>query len=231
MASFAIASRTLIRRVACSGIACMATMAFAGEPFPPSGLYRVDIVGTTGASAGGMRVESTTQTQGATGDTTVTQQATGQAPVPVGSYKGNAPVTACLKPTTDPAAAYAMQKAGGCKPDRPKTAGDTMTFDLQCPTLTQQIQSRRIDERTWELRTITRHHAMTLANAPAATVAAMGPVIAKMEERLRAGPPAAEAAAIRQQLDMLRGGAGAPSPGSPGSTIVQKYTKVADTCS
>jgi hypothetical protein len=231
MRRFAATPEALVPLVALA-VSCAAAAAGAAEPFPSPGLYRVDIVGTDGVNAAGMTVESTTRVQGSNGNTTLTQRATGQAPVTAGVHAGNGPVTTCFKPASDPAAAYAMNQASGChgNTDRPKTDGNSMTFDLQCPTLTQQIQSRRIDERSWELRVTTQSRGATLATAPMATVAAMGPAIAKMEERLRTGPQDAEAAAIRKQLDALRSGGGAPAAGSI-HTVVHRYTKLADTCS
>jgi Protein of unknown function (DUF3617) len=217
------------------GCASLAAAAVAGEPFPLPGLYQVEMANNHVARAGEITVESATRVQGSTGNSEMTQRGTGRAPMTVGPFQGKGQMTTCFKPTNDPAAAYAAVKASGCKSNRTKVDGDTMTFDMTCPTTTQQVHSRRIDERTWELRIDTQSLASNAANAtPAPDAVATNPVsaqlVAKMEEQIRKNPNSADAAVIRQQISALRSGAGSWTPGVSNSSILI-YTKTADTCS
>jgi hypothetical protein len=219
------------------GCALMPALVFAGQPFPLPGLYRVDTVSTQSATAGGVTAAQTTAVQGASGDTAATQRVTGHAPVAAGTYAGKAAVTVCVKPSSDAsmaAATMASAMPGGCKPasPQPKIEGDTASFVLQCPTLDQDLQSRRIDNRTWEWRITTRFKNTGAATMPPATAAAMAPVIAQMEDKLRKTPPGPEAEGLRQSLNALRGQNNASAmPSGSANTSVQRYTKLADTCS
>ena len=204
----------------------------AGQPFPTPGLYRVDMVGTQSASAGSMTASQRTTVQGATGNTAATQQVTGLPAVAAGKQAGKAPITVCVKPSSDPAAAVAAQAASGCKltPPQPQVEGDTARIKLQCPSLEQDLQSSRLDDTTWEWRITTRLKTQGVGNQPSATAAAMAPAITQMEARLRQQPQGAEADAMRKALAAMHGNGGAAAPGQQ-STVVQRHTRIADSCS
>jgi hypothetical protein len=109
-----------------------------------------------------------------------------------------------------------------------------MTFDMRCPTTTQQVRSRRTDQRAWELRIHTQNLTPSTASAmPEAASAAGNPVfaqmVAKMEEQIRKNPDSADASALRQQIKALCSGAGVSPPGvTNSSTLI--CTKIADDC-
>lgn len=235
---------------ALAGSLALPIAALAGEPFPLPGHYRLDMETTTTSSAGAMTLERTAKVDGSNGVTTSVSRATGSPPTPPQVYAGQGPVRHCIPAGGDSAAkaASAARRLGAScvQVATPIVDGDSARYTVQCAGMTQEVQTRRLAETTWEIRTTSVAQASGggAAAMPAATVAAMAPVVARMEERLRSNPPEAEAEAIRQQLQALRGGAG--SAGNAGSAsnagsalptgatrtvIVQRYTKIADTCS
>lgn len=215
-----------------AGLLAAPWAALAGQPFPTPGLYRVDMVGTQSASAGGTTASQQTTVQGATGNTTATQRVTGLPAVAAGTYAGKAPVTVCVKPSSDPTAAMAAQAASGCKltPPQPRVEGDTARFGLQCPSLEQDLQSRRLDDTTWEWRITTRFKTQGAGTLPPATAAAMAPAIAQIEARLRQQPQGAEADGMRKALAAMQGSGSAAATGQQ-NTVVQRYTRIAESCS
>jgi hypothetical protein len=188
------------------------------------------MVGTQSARAGGTTASQQTTVQGATGNTAATQRVTGLPAVAAGTYAGKAPVTVCVKPASDPAAAMAAQAASGCKltPPQPQIEGDTARFGLQCPSLAQELQSRRLDETTWEWRITTRFKNQGVGAMPPVTAAAMAPAIAQMEARLRQQPQGAEADSMRKALAAMQGSGGAAQ--GTQSTVVQRHTRIAESC-
>ena len=227
--------RTAWRWMPAALVAAAPACVWAGQPFPPPGLYRVDMVGTQSSSAGGMTAEQTTTVQGATGNTTATQRVTGQPSVAARSHAGQAPLQVCIQPgaaaQAAPAAAMAGLSATACKPMGPTVIdGDTARFSVQCATLEQDLQSRRIDATTWEWRTTTRMKNPDINSVPPATAAAMAPVIAQMEAQLRSTPPGAEADGLRQSLNAIQGRNAAGASSGTVISAVQRYTRVADRC-
>jgi hypothetical protein len=213
--------------------------AIAGEPFPLPGAYRIDMESTSSSGSGPTAIERVSKVDGANGNTTVISRAGGGPPTPPQVFAGQGEVRHCVKAGDGAArAAGAAQRLGAScvNTATPVIDGDSARYTVQCAGMTQQVQTRRLDETTWEIRMTTDQPvAGGGAAMPAATATAMAPVIAQMEERLRSGLPEAEAKAITQQLALLRGGspAGAGSTGMGGAMrtqIVQRYRKVAPTC-
>ena len=74
------------------------------------------------------------------------------------------------------AEAYARQAGSGCRTvGAPRIDGDSANLSLECPTLSQQIQTRRVNDNSWELRVVTAHKTQGLGAAPAATGPAKEP--------------------------------------------------------
>ncbi len=209
-----------------------ATAAHAGQPFPTPGLYRVDIIGTRSASAAGQTTSQSLRTDGASGAATQRQEANGSV-IAQRTVPGSGPVTQCIRPVDAgaPADGYARLAGAGCKPTRaPTIDGDEAVITIECPTLTQEVRSRRIDENRWEWKVDmmqTPGGGPVVPTVPAANAAVLAPMIEQLEARLRRNPPEAEAAAIRQHLASLRGG-GAGRQVRQQATIL--YTRIAERC-
>ena len=217
-------------------VAWAAPSATARSAMPPPGEYRVDQEASTRSQAGPATLEVVQKTDGATGAVTQIRRSSVQPGEVTNSFPGTGPVLSCVRAGAPPAGLGAFACATTA-PSAPATGNTTQTV-TQCRDLRQADEWRRVDDRQWEHRfTVVKQPAASagLAAMPAATAAAMAPVIAAMQERIRNGPPA-DAQFARQQLSALQGGPGAAgAPSAPANdtrtTVFERWTRVADTCS
>jgi hypothetical protein len=226
-------------------LSAIATPAFAGpslstKDLPPPGLYEIDMHTTQINRAGPMVMTTVTETDGRTGDQTVTTTMTpSDGPPHVTRAKGSGPIRHCVGNT-------GINSPGNCT----TVVKGTSALAAHCAGTTHDMQWRRIDALQWEWRNETRQSGALPTgwdvpagfDVPAADAARAKsmiedlvgkakPEMAKLRERARleaASSDPERAAGGRATLAALAeaesGSGGAPT------VSVHRYRRIADRC-
>lgn len=193
---------------------------------PPPGEYRIDSISTSRTHGPTGTIESVEEIDGATGDAKLTQKVPDAREPAVTKVRGKGPVRYCQVAAAPPP----VPPGGGCI-GKLSVNGDSATTSVPCQGQQQELGVQKVADGVWEKRIRVTPAASPAPRAlPAQTVAAMEPVIAKMEARAKVAPPA-EAASLRQQINAIKGG-GSPGAGSgaPDIEIVQRWTWLSSQC-
>ncbi|WP_137936453.1 hypothetical protein [Chitinivorax sp. B] len=203
-------------------LACLVQAPFviaASDPWLPSpGEYQIDMTSTTRTSTPVGVIERIERHDGATGNTTVTLKSPESANPIVMTYPGKGPVRYCQ-------IGYAAAPVSTCVANL-TASGDSAIAQSFCQGQQQDMTFRKLGNGVWEKQI--RVVPTTTPPMPANVATAMTPVIEKMEARIKVAPPA-EAAALRQQLQSIKG-AGTPAAG-PEVESIQRWTLVSNHCS
>jgi hypothetical protein len=168
-------------------VAGMAPAALAGE-LPPPGLYRIDFDGAMAFAGNSTQVQMTTD--GASGDTAA--RWTAGAHSANRQYKGDAPVTHCVKAVQGGVPPLPPQ-ALTCTGQTTTKTKDGVVLTATCPHGKTRIAIRQLDKDRWEYLT---EVAMVRTGA-APQLAAMEPML---KHQAQHGETAEVRAQARQQL-------------------------------
>lgn len=228
-----------------SGAALAANAALISA-YPPPGLYRGDTQATRRSiqairrpSCSNMCRKAPAAVSGSRGGRV------GEAPVTT-NYAGQAPATVCMKPLP---ATGTMPAAPNCTASTPVVKPGSVQYAADCGGVKLNIAIRKIDAKTWEfnthsiftgapmtgqqdlagMRKVLAIQAKTGATAQersdaAALLAQMGAYEAEMKKN------AADLKAAHAEMAAEQGGAAAPGRPAMEQTVLQRYTRIADTC-
>jgi hypothetical protein len=209
----------------CTALACVMVLLSSpcrGQAIPPPGQYRVDTTATFRWVDPSGVTERIEQSDGVTGQTTVTTTTPSASKPVVTVYPGSGPHHECQ-------ATGAPIVAGNCVA-KLETHGDVASSAFTCQGLAQEVVFQKVAAGVWEKRL--KSAPAPGAKAPGLTpqvAAAMAPVIEKMEARARVAPPD-EAAALRQQVAAIRRGGAPASSNGPEVKSVQRWTFMSNHC-
>lgn len=154
---------------------------------PPPGLYRIDMDSTM--STAGNPTETRMVTQGANGDTAA-QWRKGAETV-ARQYKGDKPVTVCIKPNAG--TPLPPEATMGCTAQSTSKTADGLVATSSCPMGKITIAARQLDKERWEYLT-----DVAMVQGPVTG----GPdgMARVLEHQVKHGASAAERAQAQQQL-------------------------------
>ncbi len=213
-------------RWAMAGSLAVAVAAAADDKagFPGPGLYRIESEAVMTSGRGPTATEVTSHTDGATGDLTVTSKAALNPKGAVQHFAGSKPNTWCV----GSGPIRAPPGANWCDARSSSVDAKTTELKAKCNALTVDERWRRVDDVTWERRaTMEVLPPESTAMVPAATTAALAPVVAQLEAEARSGD-AARAAQAKQQLEMLKASLGQGA--TPAATeALKRVTRLTET--
>lgn len=173
--------------VAALAFGAIAPAALAGE-LPPPGLYRIDFDGAMAFAGNPTQVQMTTD--GASGDTAA--RWTAGAHSADRQFKGDAPVTHCVKPVKGGMPPLPPQ-ALACTAQTTSRTKDGIVLTATCPHGKTSIAIRQLDKDRWEYLT----EVAMVATGAAPQLAAMEPML---KHQAQHGETADIRARARQQL-------------------------------
>jgi hypothetical protein len=227
--------------------AAMAANAALTAVYPPPGLYRVDTQSNLQQLRGTASAQTQQYTQeGASGNVQLKGASAGHAPVTT-NLAGQGEATVCMKPLP---ATGTMPVATNCKGGTPVAGPGSMRYTSVCGGMKLDITIRKVDAKTWEYRTVMVDNGAPMTGQQdfagmrrvldeqaknavtpkeradaAAALAQMGTYEAEMKKNATE-LSAAQAAMAKEQ----GGGAGAGHPITE-RTSIQRFTRIAETCS
>ncbi|SHH24601.1 hypothetical protein [Massilia sp. CF038] len=179
----------LPRLLVCAVLGALGSYGHAAE-LPPPGLYRIDFDGTMQFAGNPTQVRSTTD--GANGDTTAVWK-DGKREVER-QFKGNAPVTHCIKPSKG--GVPLPPQAQACTGQTTTAIKDGWITSASCPSMNIRLTIRQLDKDRWEY--VNDVTMVTTGAAP--SMAGMEMILKQQAEH---GATAEERAKARQQLAQL----------------------------
>jgi hypothetical protein len=222
--------------IALSALAVAGVANAADDYAPPPGLYRVD-TDSTMSKPGGTLLTVQTNENGATGG--VTRSGSGGVAATTRQYRGEGPVTVCVKAPLKEMPAE-LVPAGACSSSAPVVRGGVATFKSSCAFGDITTTMRKVDAKTWESVTHTVQKSLTGgAGGIAANISMMR---AGLERQAKEGTPeqreeARQALAQFEQYKAAVKTAGAAEAGAAtrsatisDSVMTSRMTRIADTC-
>ena len=215
--------------------------------YPTPGLYRVDIQGNLQWNQGNSpAITQQTIQDGASGTVQLKSGRAGQAPVTT-NYGGQGPAHVCIKPLLP---SGAVPPTTNCKTSAPVAGPGSLGYTSVCGGMTLNTTIKKIDAKTWEYKLVTVDTGAPMTGLPdfagtRAVLAAQAKNAATPAERAEAAKALSQMGAYEAEMkknaaDLAKAhaglaaeqGAGAAAAGKETMkrTIVQRLTRIADSC-
>lgn len=221
--------------------ATAATVASApAHLMPPPGLYRIDMDTSIKTTLAGISGLARLQTDGASG----TERSSGKVQGGVWKQgavaKGGGPVTECVKPVTA-AKPMASSAGAGCVAKGGTLKAGAWVIHQQCGPDEYEITMRKINNSTWEYKTVVMQKAVGSAATANSSQSGMLAMLSigrdhapnDKERKEYEAQMAGYKSAMKEEAAKGGGGQGGSSQGQAmtrNTVAVQKWTRIAEKC-